>query len=76
MSTLAMQTALANAQAAYVQLQSGSKAVTLSYTQGDGSKTVTYTPATVAGLVELIGQLQQQLGIVRHARRPIRLLWR
>jgi hypothetical protein len=72
MTTLQLQTALANAQAAYLQLQTGSKAVTLSYTQGDGSKSVTYQQASSGGLVMLIKQLQAQLGIVHRPRRPIR----
>lgn len=71
MSTVALQTALANAQQAYIDLSSGAKVVTASYSQGDGSKSVTYTQANIADLVALIKQLQAQLGIIGRARRPI-----
>lgn len=71
MSTAQLQAALANAQAAYLQLSTGAKAVTLSYTQGDGSKSVTYQQASTGGLVQLIKQLQAQLGIVHRPRRPM-----
>lgn len=76
MSRPQLQAALAAAQQAYLDLQSGKKAVSLSYTQGDGTKTVGYTPATTQGLVMLIKQLQAQLGIVRRARRPIQFGFR
>jgi hypothetical protein len=76
MSTTVLQQALANAQAALIALQTGSKGVSFSYTQGDGAKTVTYTPANIGDLTALIRQLQQQLGIIRHARRPIRFVFR
>lgn len=71
MSTAALQTALANAQQAYIDLSSGAKVVTASYSQGDGAKSVTYTQANVADLVALIKQLQAQLGIIQRGRRPI-----
>lgn len=71
MSTAALQTALANAQQAYIDLSSGAKVVTANYAQGDGSKSVTYTQANIADLVALIKQLQAQLGIIRRGRRPI-----
>lgn len=67
-----LQCALNAAQQAYVELSSGAKVVTASYTQGDGAKTVTYTPATLPNLVALIKQLQAQLGIARTPRRPSR----
>jgi hypothetical protein len=76
MSTAALQQALCNAQQAYIELSSGSKAVTVSYTQGDGSKAVTYTAASIQNLVVLIKELQAQLGIVRHGRSPIRFVFR
>ncbi|HEX3809597.1 MAG TPA: gpW family head-tail joining protein [Rhizomicrobium sp.] len=64
--------ALANAQQAYLDLSTGAKGETYSYTQGDGAKSVTYTRANIANLMALIRQLQQELGIVRRARRPVR----
>ena len=71
-STTALQTALANAQQAYIDLSTGAKGESFSYTQGDGSKAVTYTKANLPALAALIRQLQQQLGIIHHARRPVR----
>lgn len=71
MSRPALQLALSNAQTALLQLQTGAKVVTASYTQGDGAKSVTYTQASIGGLVMLIKQLQAQLGIVRHPRRGL-----
>lgn len=69
-----LQQALASAQAAYLALSTGSKAESLSYAQGDGSKSITFTRANVAQLTVLISQLQQALGLVPRARRPIRFL--
>lgn len=65
-----LENALADAQQAYTQLSLGAKVVTASYTQGDGAKTVTYTQASLGNIVALIKELQAQLGIVCHARRP------
>lgn len=65
--------ALSAAQAAYVALVSGSKPVTVSYTQGDGSKSVTYSKAEIGSLNVLIRQLQAQLGIICRPRRAIGL---
>ena len=71
-STQQLQTDLVNAQQAYINLSSGAQGVSYSYAQGDGSKSVTYTAANLPALQALIRQLQQQLGLVRHARRPAR----
>lgn len=76
MSNTQLQAALATAQQAYLDLSSGAKVVTASYTQGDGSKSVTYTAASLPNIVALIKQLQAQLGIVRHGRRPQRFWYR
>jgi len=67
-----LQADLAAAQQAYIDLSTGAKGVSYSYAQGDGSKSVTYTAANLPALQALIRQLQQQLGLVRHARRPAR----
>jgi len=75
MPTAALQQALANAQAALIALQTGSKGVSFSYTQGDGTKSVTYAPTDIGALTALIRQLQQQLGIICRARRPIRFVY-
>lgn len=71
-----LQEDLNRAQRAYSKLLSGEKEVSLSYTQGDGSKSVTYTQTNMANLVVLIKQLQAQLGIVHAPRRPIRFWFR
>ncbi|MFZ6690240.1 gpW family head-tail joining protein [Undibacterium sp. SXout20W] len=72
MQTSALQTALTNAQQAYLDLSTGAKGESFSYTQGDGARAVTYTRANIADLVVLIKQLQAQLGIVNQPRRPLR----
>ncbi|PWK30866.1 gpW family head-tail joining protein [Pseudomonas sp. OV226] len=66
-----LQVSLQNAQQAYIQLSTGGKIETATYTQGDGSKSITYTRANIAQLANIILMLQQQLGIVCQARRPI-----
>lgn len=76
MSTAALQTALANAQQAYLDLSTGAKGVSFSYTQGDGTKTVTYSPAEIHNLTALIKQLQVQLGMISRPRRPVRFNFR
>ena len=73
MTTAALQAALAQAQSALIDLQTGSKPVTVSYAQADGSKMVTYTKAQLGELTALIRQLQQQLGVIRHPRRAIQV---
>ncbi len=63
---------LASAQQAYFDFMTGGKPVEVTYTQGDGQKSVTYNKANIAGLTMLIKQIQIQLGIVsgRTAIRP------
>ena len=75
-STAQLQADLAQLQQAYIDLSSGAKGETYSYTQGDGAKSVTYTRANIAQLVAAIREIQAQLGIIPRARRPIRLLYR
>lgn len=75
MDRAALQQALTNAQQAYVALSTGSKGESFSYTQGDGTRSVTYTRANIQQLTMLIRQLQVELGIVTRARRPIRPLY-
>ena len=55
---------LSDAQAAYAQLATGGRVVTVSY---DG-KSVTYTAAEKGALTQWIGLLQRQLGINRGRR--------
>lgn len=66
-----LQTSLASAQQAYLQLSTGGKVESATYTQGDGSRSVTYTRAELSQLANVILMLQQQLGIVQRARRPL-----
>jgi len=66
-----LQVSLQNAQQAYLQLSMGGKVETATYTQGDGSKSITFTRANISQLVNIIQMLQQQLGIVGRARRPL-----
>lgn len=66
-----LEVSLRNAQQAYLQLSTGGKVETATYTQGDGSKSITYTRANIAQLANVIQMLQQQLGIVTRARRPL-----
>lgn len=76
MSTAQLQAALGTAQSALIALQTGGKVVKASYTQGNGTKQVEYTPANITQLSGLIMLLQSQLGIVRRARRPIGFVYR
>ena len=69
--TSALRIALANAQQAYMDLSTGAKGESYSYTQGDGSKSVTYTKANIADLAAFIQSLQGQLGVVLRPRRAM-----
>jgi gpW len=71
-----LEAALRSAQQAYIELTTGGKVQVAAYTQGDGNKSVTYTVASLPNLVALIKELQAQLGIVRHTRRPTRFWYR
>ncbi len=75
-STAQLQRDLACAQAAYLEIMSGTRGVSYAYSQGDGAKSVTYTAANVQQLALLIRMLQQELGIIIQARRPARFLFR
>lgn len=71
-----LQADLAQLQQAYIDLSSGAKGESYSYTQGDGAKSVTYTRANLSQLVAAIREIQAQLGIITQSRRPIRPLYR
>ncbi len=58
-----LRAALASAQTALIDLQTGQAYSTLSYAQGDGSKSVTKRVTSVAEVTALIAQLQRALGI-------------
>jgi hypothetical protein len=64
----ALQTALISAQQALIQLQTGAKAIDVSYTQGDSAKRVTFARAELPQLVQLIKYLQACLGIIPRPR--------
>jgi hypothetical protein len=68
--------ALATAQGAYVQLMTGTKVVTASYAQGDGSRSVSYTAANIADLTAFIRLCQASLGMMSRPRRPVRFNFR
>lgn len=72
MSVSKLQAALVEAQQAYLDLSTGAKGASYAYTQGDGSKAVTYTQTNIAQLTALIRQLQVQLGMLTRTRRPVR----
>ena len=76
MTNFQLQAALNAAQQAYLDISSGAKVVTLSYQQGDGSKSVTYQQSGLANLTQLIRQLQQALGLICQARRAGRPIFR
>ena len=76
MSTTVLRAQLLIAQQAYVDLAGGAKVVTATYTQGDGSKSVTYPAASLPNLTALIQQLQAQLGLVIAPRRSPRIVFR
>lgn len=66
--TATLQARLTDAEAAYHALMLGGKAVTLSYSQGNGTKAVTYTPADAARLAGYIASLQRQIGLTSRRR--------
>ena len=66
-----LQSWLTACQQAIQDLTTGGKVQTAAYTQGDGSKSVTYTAADLNALRMRAQMLGQALGLVRH-RRPMR----
>lgn len=64
--------ALQKAQQAYIDMTTGSRGVSFSYTQGDGTRSVSYQQSSLADLLALIQLLQAQLGIVARPRKPVR----
>lgn len=76
MSKAQLNQALTEAQQAYIEISTGNKGVSFSYTQGDGSKSVTYRSGNISELAALIRMLQQELGLVCRARRPLQFRYR
>ena len=78
MSQQQLQTALSNAQQAWLALSSGQRTVTLSYSQADGNKSVTYdrVEGGIKQIELLIQQIQAALGNVCGPRRRfVRFNW-
>lgn len=75
MSTVDMQSRLAAMQAAYFDLSTGTKIVTATYNQGDGTKSVTYQQTDLAAIRRGILMLQKALGIICHYPRARRVLF-
>jgi len=67
-----LQAALTTAQQAYIELSTGAKGVSFSYTQGDGTRSVSYQQTDIGQLTALIQLLQAQLGIVKRPRVTLR----
>ncbi len=66
---------LGECQTALQQLTTGRRSTTVTYAQGDGNRSVTYTAANIAALHARIAELKAQLGIGR-GRRAIGLIYR
>ncbi|WP_269501096.1 gpW family head-tail joining protein [Burkholderia sp. IMCC1007] len=75
MSTADMQSRLAALQAAYFDLSSGTKIVTATYNQGDGTKSVTYQQSDLAQIRKAIEMLQMALGLIPRYHRARRVLF-
>jgi hypothetical protein len=67
----AKEAALLSAQQALMDLSTGNKGESFAYTQGDGSKSVSYTRADIGTLQNLIQSLKYSLGMAGGRRRPI-----
>lgn len=72
MTDAQLRDALQKAQQAYIDLTTGSRGVSFSYTQVDGTRSVSYQQSSLADLLALIQLLQAQLGIVARPRKPVR----
>ncbi|WP_260927385.1 gpW family protein [Novosphingobium sp. 9] len=72
MDTSVLQARLTQMQQDYLDIMSGSKVQTASYTQGDGGKSVTYSMANIGMLTMAIRQIQAQLGLIKTPRSAIR----
>lgn len=72
MTVAQLQAALNAAQAAYLDLLTGQAIATVSYSQGDGAKSVTRRVTSAGECLALIAQLQRALGMPGSVRRPMR----
>lgn len=75
MSVADMQSRLAALQAAYFDLSAGTKIVTATYNQGDGTKSVTYQPSDLTQIRKAIEALQKALGIICRYPRARRIVF-
>ncbi|CAB3779368.1 hypothetical protein LMG28688_00819 [Paraburkholderia caffeinitolerans] len=75
LTTAQLQTQLQALQNAYFALSTGQQVASVSYAQGDGSKSVTYRPADILRLQADIALIQKKLGL-SHGRRQIRFAMR
>jgi hypothetical protein len=70
---------LTQMQLAYLDLSSGAKPQVVSYSQADGSKSVSYTQADLGRLAQAIKAVQAQIdalnGVTSNRRRPMRPLF-
>lgn len=68
-----LRAALVSAQTALIELQTGRSAAALSYTQGDGSKSISRRVTSIGDVRAMILELQIALGIAprRRAIRPV-----
>lgn len=76
MDLATLQGQLTAMQTALLALQTGSLTVSVSYSQGDGSRSVTYSQANIGSLTQAILSVQQQIDILNgvagpRRRRPI-----
>ncbi|MDE2469238.1 MAG: hypothetical protein KGL35_10975 [Bradyrhizobium sp.] len=67
-----LQAALTAAQTALIALQTGQLVVTVSYANGSGNRSATYSRTNMGSLVQMIGELKACLGLASRARRGLR----
>lgn len=72
MTQAQLQALLVKTQAAYADLMLGNKNVSLSYTQGDGAKSVTKQMTSTANIYAFQMMVMQALGMPCGRRRPLR----
>jgi hypothetical protein len=73
LDTATLQAALSSAQAALIALDSGKQTVNVQVTGGGQHREVTFAKIDRGGLVNLIRQLQAQLGIIAAPRTRARI---
>lgn len=75
MSDDQVRAALTAAHQALVEIQTSKRPVSVSYSQGNGSRSVTYNVNTLQDLMAFIRLCQAQLGIITSPRRAIRVVF-